>query len=110
LRLPLYFKQNNILAFIFGKTIAAINRPAVSGLKGYLGFFSAGRAGGVKHLTLAACFRYTQPLFLGTAARLTPLGIICEAFFGVELLLGGRKYEIGLAVYACECSVLVAQG
>jgi hypothetical protein len=99
-----------ILAFIFCKTIAAINRPAVPGLKGDLGFFAAGRTGRVEHLALAAGIRNAQPLFFSCSARLAPLGVVGEAFFGVELLLGGRKCEIGLAVYACEGSVLVAQG
>ena len=94
-------KHNNNLALIFCKTIATINWPAVPGLKGYLGFFATGRTGGVEHLTLAARVRYTQPLFFSTAARLAPLGIICETFFGVELLLGGRKYEIRLTINAC---------
>ena len=105
-----FLKQKQDLAFIFGKTIAAINRPAVPGFKRNLRFFAASRAGRVKHLALSSGIRNTQTLLFSRSARLAPLGIVGEAFFGVEFLLGGRKYEVGLAVHACEGSVLVAQG
>jgi hypothetical protein len=99
-----------ILALIFCKTIAAINRPAIPGFKGDLGFFTAGRTGRVEHLALAAGIRNPQPLLFSCSARLAPFRIIGEAFFCVKFLLGCRKCEIGLAVYAREGSVLVAQG
>jgi hypothetical protein len=45
--------------------------------------------------------------FPGGSAIGTPAGIIGETLFCIEFLLGSSEFEVGAAVAAIQCSVLV---
>lgn len=81
-----------------GEAVTAIHRTVTAGLEGDLRGGATFIADHVVHLALAAMAVATA---VGTAGGATA-GLILEAFFGVEGLLGAREGEFGAALAAGE--------
>ena len=81
------------------KTIAAVDGAVTAGLKGNLAGLAALGANSVKHLTAVAAAASGAAL-AGITARFAALGLIGEAFLGVELLLAGGENEFLAAIFA----------
>ena len=98
-RRVLFLKSYFVLAAaVTGKAITAVNRTITAGLEGDLRGGATFIADHVVHLALAAMAVATA---VGTAGGATA-GLILEAFFGVESLLGAGEDEFGAALAASE--------
>jgi len=95
---PFYFKRNLSL---LRKAVAAINRTIVSRLKRNSGFTATGRTGCGEHFS-----RRCAAVFSGVAAGLASLGLVCKAFFSVELLLTCSENKLRATILTGQCFVL----
>ena len=93
-----------VLGTILGEAFTAVHGPIATGLEGHLGGAAATVADHFVHLafgTVAAI------LTAGSTAGGAAAGLILEALFGVESLLGSGEHEFVAAFTAGEGLVLV---
>jgi len=81
---------------VAGEAVTAVHRTITAGLEGDLRGGATFITDHIVHLTLAAM---AVAAAVGTAGGATA-GLILEAFFGVEGLLGAREGEFGAALAA----------
>lgn len=92
--------------YLSSETVAAIYRAVIAGLKRNLAGLSAICTNCIVHLTRTAVAARITVILAFVAAGLTALGLVCEAFFSIKLLLAGGKSEFLSAILADEGLVI----
>ena len=94
----------------FIEALAAINRSAFTGFKGYFGILPTLGTNRREHLAGSVTAARTVPISLPClAARHTPLGFIGVTFGLKELLLFSTEGEISSTIGTLKCFVLETQ-